>query len=115
MQRSNVELGADWTEHPKGTGPFTLEKWTHRNEIVLAANDNYFGGRPKIDRVNVWMGATAKDGVQQYLANGLDLAAVSADEIALISDRNSPVWEELQGPAGPALTYLGFQSSPEAI
>jgi ABC-type transport system substrate-binding protein len=108
VQKSNVESGADWTEHPKGTGPFTLEKWTHRYEIVLAAKDNYLGGRPRLDRVNVWMGSTAMQGVQQYQAGGLDLAAVSADEVGQISDRNSASWGELQGPAGPSLTYLGF-------
>nr|MDO8099248.1 ABC transporter substrate-binding protein [Candidatus Njordarchaeota archaeon] len=31
-------------EHMCGTGPFTLAEWTHQQRIVLARNDNYWGG-----------------------------------------------------------------------
>jgi oligopeptide transport system substrate-binding protein len=108
VEKSNVESSADWTEHPKGTGPFTLEKWTHRSEIVLAANGNYYGGRPRIDSVNVWMGANALSAEQQYEAHGLDVAAVSTAGLARVSDRNNPMSQELQGVDDLSVTYLGF-------
>jgi peptide/nickel transport system substrate-binding protein/oligopeptide transport system substrate-binding protein len=108
VQKSNVESGADWTENPKGTGPFTLEKWTHRYEIVLAANDKYYGGRPKIDRVNVWMGANATGEVQQYEVGGLDVANVSTGDLERVSDRNNPMSKELQSVDDLSVTYLGF-------
>jgi ABC-type transport system substrate-binding protein len=108
VEKSNVESGAGWTEHPKGTGPFTLEKWTHRSEIVLAARDGYYGGKPKVNRVNVWMGDNALHGAQQYMAGGLDLSAVTSDRLAAVSDRNSTTWQEVQGPDDLSVTYLGF-------
>ncbi len=108
VEKSNVESSADWTEHPKGTGPFTLEKWTHRSEIVLAANSNYYGGRPKIDSVNVWMGANALNAQQQYEAGGLDVAGVSTADLARVSDRNNPMSQELQSVDDLSVTYLGF-------
>jgi len=108
VEKSNVESSADWTEHPKGTGPFTLEKWTHRSEIVLAANGNYYGGPPKIDSVNVWMGANALSAEQQYEAGGLDVAAVSTADLARVSDRNNPISQELQSVDELSVTYLGF-------
>ena len=35
---------------PIGTGPFTFVAWAKDDHITLQANDNYWGGRPKIDR-----------------------------------------------------------------
>ena len=36
---------------PVGTGPFRFERWDRRKEIVLAANDDYFGGPPRLRRM----------------------------------------------------------------
>jgi len=36
---------------PIGTGPFKLGKWEKNSQIVLEANDKYFGGRPYIDKL----------------------------------------------------------------
>ena len=36
---------------PVGTGPFRFERWDRRKEIVLAANDDYFGGAPRLRRI----------------------------------------------------------------
>jgi peptide/nickel transport system substrate-binding protein len=47
------ELGADFGQSPVGTGPFRFESWTQDVELVLVANDDYWGGRPALDRV-VW-------------------------------------------------------------
>jgi peptide/nickel transport system substrate-binding protein len=34
-----------------GTGPFKFESWTKGQEIVLVRNDDYWGQKPKIDKV----------------------------------------------------------------
>lgn len=34
-----------------GTGPFKLESWEPANQVVVVANDNYWQGRPRLDRV----------------------------------------------------------------
>jgi peptide/nickel transport system substrate-binding protein len=47
------EFGADFGQSPVGTGPFRFESWTQDVELVLVANDDYWGGRPALDRV-VW-------------------------------------------------------------
>lgn len=108
VQKSNVESGATWTEHATGTGPFRLEKWTHKHQIVLAANPDYYAGRPKVDRVNIWMGSNATGQEQQYETGGLDVANVGVDDIERVSDRNNPLSKELQSVPDLSLTYLGF-------
>lgn len=45
--------GAQFGQAPVGTGPFRFESWTKDVELVLVANDDYWGGRPALDRV-VW-------------------------------------------------------------
>lgn len=45
------EFGDKYSNNPVGTGPFIFERWDRKDKIVLKANENYWGGRPKIDRV----------------------------------------------------------------
>lgn len=47
-----IDRGDQWTEAPFiGTGPFKFENWERGTEIVLTANDDYWGGRPNVDRL----------------------------------------------------------------
>ena len=36
---------------PVGNGPFRFESWTAQQSVVIIANDQYFDGRPSLDRV----------------------------------------------------------------
>ena len=40
--------GKDMVKNPVGTGPFKLETWEPGVKVVLARNDQYWGGAPKI-------------------------------------------------------------------
>ena len=42
-----------FTHYPVGTGPYVLESWKSRDRTVLRANPDYFGKKPKIDRI-IW-------------------------------------------------------------
>jgi peptide/nickel transport system substrate-binding protein/oligopeptide transport system substrate-binding protein len=108
VQRANVEEGPRWTEHPRGTGPFRLEKWVHNDQMVLVANDLYYGGRPALSTVNIWMGANATGELQQYEVGGLEVASVPVDDIYRVTDRNNPLSKELQSVPELSVTYLGF-------
>ncbi len=108
VEKSNVEEGAAWTEHPRGTGPFRLEKWQHNHQMVLLPNDKYYGGRPALQQVNIWMGANATGELQQYEIGGLEVADVPVDDIDRVTDRNNPLSKELQSVPELSVTYLGF-------
>jgi ABC-type transport system substrate-binding protein len=43
--------GEGFSQRPVGSGPFKFVSWEQEQKIVLAANDSYWGGRPKLDRV----------------------------------------------------------------
>lgn len=48
-----AELGLDFGDNPIGTGPFKLESWEKGNQVQLTAFDDYYKGRPNIDRINI--------------------------------------------------------------
>lgn len=43
------KLGADYPTHPVGTGPFRFVRYNRGVEAVLEANEQYWGGKPKLD------------------------------------------------------------------
>ncbi|MBK9032438.1 MAG: ABC transporter substrate-binding protein [Myxococcales bacterium] len=43
--------GDDFGDHPVGTGPFQLERWTRGERIVIVRNPHYWGPRSTIERV----------------------------------------------------------------
>ena len=45
------EFGEDYGRNPVGTGPFKFVEWRTNEQIVLEANEDYWQGRPKLDRV----------------------------------------------------------------
>ena len=52
VPREIVErLGERFGVEPVGTGPFRFVEWQRSQRLVLAANPDYFGGRPHVDRV----------------------------------------------------------------
>jgi peptide/nickel transport system substrate-binding protein len=42
---------AEFAKKPVGTGPFKFVEWVPNERVVLAANDDYWGGRPKVDQL----------------------------------------------------------------
>jgi ABC-type transport system substrate-binding protein len=78
--------------------------------MVLDANEKYYGGRPALDTVNIWMGSNATGTLQQYeSADGnLDVTEVGVDDIERVSDRNNPLSSQLQTVPDLSVTYLGF-------
>jgi ABC-type transport system substrate-binding protein len=45
------KFGKDFRNHPTGSGPFVFREWRQRDQIVLDANANYWGGKPKVDHL----------------------------------------------------------------
>jgi peptide/nickel transport system substrate-binding protein len=43
--------GKDWGTHPCGTGAFTYKEWVRDDHMTLAANPNWWDGKPKIDQI----------------------------------------------------------------
>jgi len=44
---------ADWNRAPIGAGPYKFVEWVSGDHITVAANPDYWRGRPKLDRI-IW-------------------------------------------------------------
>ena len=72
--KATTELGDRFGVHPIGTGKFVLEKYYPNERIVMNRNDNYWGQKPKLEKV------TAKI----LPESATRLAALETGEVALI-------------------------------
>ncbi|MBW1711758.1 MAG: hypothetical protein JRJ59_01235 [Deltaproteobacteria bacterium] len=44
-----AKYGKEVVKNPVGTGPYRFKQWTPGQKVVLEANPDYWGGRPKMD------------------------------------------------------------------
>ena len=89
--------GENFGQAPVGTGPFRFESWTKDVELVLVANDDYWGGRPALDRV-VWR-TIAEDTVRlsELQTGAIDVAnQIDFKDAGVIDD--DPNLELITGP-----------------
>ncbi|AZR72320.1 hypothetical protein BBF96_02275 [Anoxybacter fermentans] len=70
------EYGDQFSEHAVGTGPWKLVKWEHDNILVLEANEDYFEGRPYVDRVEYRVIPEPLTAIAEFEAGNLDMAGI---------------------------------------
>ena len=75
---------APFNARPVGSGPFRFVAWERGHRIVLAANDGYFRGPPKLDRVELAIVPDINTIATQLRTHEIDMP-VSAN--ALLYDR----------------------------
>ncbi len=62
---------------PIGTGPFRFVSWETGRRIVLAANPDYWGGRPYIDTLDIPIIPSQETTLQALLAGEVDYASLT--------------------------------------
>ena len=100
------KLGKNFARNPVCSGPFRLESWGS-DQIVLVANDQYWAGRPRIDRVVFRFIAEGKAVVDALLKDEVDFVARLPDPVWFERLRESPRIKWVPFP-GLNLYYLGF-------
>lgn len=100
------KLGKGFARNPVCSGPFKLESWG-ADQIVLVANEQYWAGRPKIDRVVFRFIAEGKAVVDALLKDEVDFVARLPDPVWFERLRESPRVKWVPFP-GLNLYYLGF-------
>ena len=101
------EHGPGFAEHPVGTGPFRFVRWTRDQQLVCAANDDYYGGRPQIDHL-VWVPVKENATRVQRLARGEVHVAENLTPVELDSLATNPRLA-VQEQMGMNVAYLTMQ------
>jgi peptide/nickel transport system substrate-binding protein len=89
MQSEKVinEKGHDWMqEHPVGTGPYKLVKWTRKQEHLLVRNDDYWGPKPAFKYVRIRIIPDTATEIAELISGGVDIIkAVPPDQMDVIN------------------------------
>ena len=100
--------GSYWKEHPTGTGPYKLSKWTTGQQVELVKNDDYWGDKSKISRVvfrTISDNNARRQALESGTIDGYDL--VAPEDIKALQDKGFNL------PTRPAFNvgYIGFNLS----
>lgn len=107
---SVVEGQPEWVGDPVGAGPYRFVEWIPNVKIVLEAYDDFFLGRPDVDRVEFVIVPDASTALAQYEAGELDIAPVPPSDLERVT--NDPTLsEQLQYFTRAQLRYAGMNQS----
>ncbi|HLY59967.1 MAG TPA: ABC transporter substrate-binding protein [Terriglobia bacterium] len=80
------------TALPVGTGPFRLSDWQPGHSAELQANDDYWGGRPFIDKIEIQMGRASREQVLDLELDRTDLAELDPIDAHRYQQEGKRVW-----------------------
>ncbi|HEV7220481.1 MAG TPA: ABC transporter substrate-binding protein [Terriglobales bacterium] len=93
-----------------GTGPFVVSQWLPSKHLTAAAREDYWGGRPFLDSIEIEMGESLRD---QMIA--LDLGKAQLIEIAPEKARSAGIEDrEVSKSAGTEMMALVFSRPCES-
>ena len=107
--KSKIEQDPDawWLkpENHNGNGPFKIAELGDQS-IKLVPNPNYWGGAPKLERIEFYWQAEA-DAMASYRKGELDLVRVTMDNLAA-AQADAGLNQQLVRVPAARVTYLGF-------
>jgi len=83
--------GAEWWKDPSlqlGNGPFQLSDWVDEQQVSFVANENYWGGRAKLDGMEYVYQGESSVALEAYKNGDLDI--VQVDPSNLINIQSDP-------------------------
>jgi len=89
-------------DKPVGCGPFRFVSWERNRELILEAFDDYFDGRPAVDRVVIKTIPDSNEAVARFKSGEISVMRLQTDMVDQIPPENLF--------SGPALStqYLAF-------
>jgi peptide/nickel transport system substrate-binding protein len=79
-----------WTQHFMGNGPFKLDSWSPGDQLQFSAFDQYYRGRPKLDRVIIRIIPDSNTQVANLLAGEIDMTlpvSIDTETALMIKER----------------------------
>jgi len=105
---------SELSRKPVGTGPYMFEQWIPGDKIILKANDDYFEGRPYIDKIVFRVILDTSTTFLELKSEGIDFAGLSPIQKARQTNNQDfksrfNTYEYLSF----SYTYLGFNLKRE--
>jgi ABC-type transport system substrate-binding protein len=70
--------------NPVGTGAFKFVEWKRQEQITLAANQDYWRGKPQVDMVTMRVIPEKSSAMVEFAAGNLDMVVVPPSDVARI-------------------------------
>jgi peptide/nickel transport system substrate-binding protein len=100
--------GAQFVEHPIGTGPFAFQKWIKGSRVVVKRFPGYWGPRPGLEQIVFQVIADARQRLINLESGSVDLAmAILPDEQPFVELHPDLV---LHHTPGNDISYLAFNT-----
>jgi peptide/nickel transport system substrate-binding protein len=80
-QARNAIAKRDTGNRPTGTGPFQVIDWQPGKKLTLAAQENYWKGRPFLDTIEIEMGRSYRDQLTALELGKADLVEIAPEQI----------------------------------
>ncbi|MCA9751337.1 MAG: peptide-binding protein [Gemmatimonadetes bacterium] len=100
--------GSEFARNPVGSGPFRFRKWESQASVELVANDDYFQGRPYLDRVVFRVIPDASSLVAQLESGEIDICPQLPPHEAARLDALDAI--RVEAYSGRNYTYIGWYS-----
>ncbi len=75
-----------------GTGPFRVSEWKPGQRAVLEANEDYWGGRPYLDRIQIELGRSSRERLIDLELDKADLVELDPGEARRAQQEGHKVW-----------------------
>ena len=108
LDQDNVEDNPrTWFREPNGTGPFRLDEYVVGETLVLARNEHFHLGPPKLEEVEfILSGGTS---LLMYENDEIHVAGVGLADLDRLNDPNNDLYPELRtAPASFSVNYIGL-------
>ncbi len=109
VEKKNVQQGADWFQHPVGTGPFKMTDWTKGQSLTLDRNTYYHGQVATLNEVKYLFLSGIP--MNQYEAGDIDVTSVSSVYIDRVEDPAGPFYGQLQVTSDLSFDFIGFNAN----
>jgi peptide/nickel transport system substrate-binding protein len=93
-----------------GTGPFHSREWQPGKTLSLAANEDYWNGRPLLNGIEIELGKSARDQMMALELGNLDLAELSPEQTRRVASEGRRVASSLP----LVLMVLRFSREPDS-
>lgn len=81
-----AEGTSDFTQGPVCAGAYSVSEFTPDQQVVLTANESYWGGAPAVKQVIIKVIPEQSEQVLEYEAGGLDIVRVPAADVTRVKD-----------------------------
>ena len=101
--------GEEMSRHPVGSGPFRFVSAEQDKEVVVECNDDYWGGKPKIERVHFAVVPDPTTRALELRKGSADIAINALTPDTVLTLEREPKLQVLRAP-GTIVAYLAFNT-----